>query len=139
MLDSFSQLMSDQEIRRAFGERLRNLRKKLGLTQKQLAAKLDIRFGQLNKYECGASAPPIEKLALLARVLDTSVDFLLTGEHVDVESLNDSRLLVRFQSLREFNRADQEAVLTIIDAMIVKRQVESALKPIDKRTRRQAV
>jgi len=127
MIDRFAKLMSDNDLRKAFGKRVRNLRKRLRLTQKELAAQLGVRFGQLNKYECGASAPPIEKLAQLALALDTSVDYLLTGTHANVEALNDSRLLKRFQSLREFDQADQEAVLKIIDAMILKQRVEGAV------------
>ena len=52
-------IMQNDDIRKAFGARLKNLRKKKKLTQKELAEKINVRFPQLNKYECGLHAPPL--------------------------------------------------------------------------------
>ena len=45
--------MQNEDIRKTFGMRLKELRKQKGWTQKELANQIDIRFAQLNKYECG--------------------------------------------------------------------------------------
>jgi hypothetical protein len=42
------------------------------------------------------------------------------------------RLLERFQALAEFEADDQEAVIKLIDAMIVKRKVEGAVQPFER-------
>jgi transcriptional regulator with XRE-family HTH domain len=119
-------LMS-KEIVAAFGTRLKELRKAKGWTQKELASKVDIRFSQLNKYESGLHAPPLEKLVELAEVLDTDLDYLLTGNRSEGVPLRSTRLLERFRELEEFSSDDRETVLKLIDAMIVKRRVEGAL------------
>ena len=49
--------MNDPSFRKEFGERLRGLRKQKRWSQKELANRVDIRFEQLNKYECGLNMP----------------------------------------------------------------------------------
>ena len=68
--------MLDQDVRKSFGKRLKQLRKQKRWTQKELAAMVNIGFSQFNKYECGLHIPPAEKLIELARLFDTSVDYL---------------------------------------------------------------
>jgi transcriptional regulator with XRE-family HTH domain len=116
-----------KEILAAFGSRLKDLRKKKGWTQKELASKVGIRFSQLNKYEGGLHAPPLEKLVELAEVLDTDLDYLLTGSRSEGVPLRSTRLLERFRALEDFSSDDRETVLKLIDAMILKRRVEGVL------------
>ena len=66
MINELLTIMQNGDIRKAFGARLKELRKQKGLTQKELANQLDIRFSQLNKYECGMHIPPIERLIQLS-------------------------------------------------------------------------
>jgi transcriptional regulator with XRE-family HTH domain len=122
-------IMADQDVRKAFGRRLKKLRKQKRWTQKELAAMANIGFSQFNKYECGLHIPPAEKLIELARLLDTSVDYLLSGEAPQDYSLHNTRLIKRFQELEQFDTEDQEAVIKLIDAMIVKHKVEGAISP----------
>lgn len=124
--------MQDQDVRKAFGTRLKELRKKKGWTQRELAAKAEVRFPQLNKYEAGLHVPPLEKLVHLSEVLETTVDYLATGDRTEDRPLHNVRLLERFKALQEFETDDQEVVIKIIDALITKRQVEGALKPFDR-------
>jgi transcriptional regulator with XRE-family HTH domain len=61
-----------------FGQRLRELRKAKGLSQKDLAGKVDIDFTYLSKVENGRMSPPSEKTILaLAKALNTDSDELL--------------------------------------------------------------
>jgi len=133
MMQELMVFMQDDEFRKAFGRRLKELRKQNKWTQKELAAKLDIRFGQLNKYECGLNAPPLEKLMQMSALLNVTVDFLLTGENPGETPLHNTRLLERFKALQGFDSEDQETVIKLIDAMIVKHRVESAIAPVEKR------
>ena len=129
MIQEFIFAMEDNEIRKNFGSRIKQLRKQKSWTQKELAAKLEIGFSQLNKYECGLHIPPVEKLIQLSELFDTSVDYLLTGNRSENRPLHNIRLLERFRALENFQTNDQEAVITILDAMLVKNKVEGALKP----------
>jgi transcriptional regulator with XRE-family HTH domain len=129
MIKVISTIMMDNDMRKGLGLRIKQLRKQHKWTQKELAAKIDVRFPQLNKYECGLHAPPVEKLVKIAEVFDTTVDFLLTGNRSEQRPLHNLRLLERFRALEEFNAEDQEAVIKLIDAMIVKNKVEGAINP----------
>ena len=51
-------IMQDETLRKAFGARLKALRKQKKWAQKELAAQVDIRFQQLNKYESGLRTYP---------------------------------------------------------------------------------
>lgn len=66
-------------------------RKSLGMTQQQLADKLNISFQAISKWENGTTYPNIEILRDLAIVLDVSVDEILTGRERDEEGLSYSK------------------------------------------------
>lgn len=123
-------VIQDQDLRRALGARIKELRKQQGWTQKELALKLGLQFSHLNKYEGGLHAPPLEKLVQLAEVFNTTVDFLITGQRNDDLPVHDRRLLDRLQALEAFKAEDQETVIRLLDAMIIKQRVESALAPV---------
>lgn len=124
-------IMQDEKLRKAFGARLKGLRKQKNWSQKELAALVDIRFQQLNKYESGLNIPPAGMLIKLADALNVSVDYLLTGNVDEAEPLANSRLFRRFQELEAMNQEDQETVMKVIDAMIAKQRIASALAPVD--------
>lgn len=122
------QIMQDSSIRKAFGERVKQLRKDKGWTQKELGNKIGVTYAQLNKYEGGTNAPPLDKLHTLASALETTIDFLVTGNLAEHMPIHNTRLIQRFQELEAFAPEDQETVIKLIDAMIVKRRVEGAVQ-----------
>ncbi len=122
--------MQNKAFRKALGSRLKQLRKQKRWSQKELAGKVGVRFQQLNKYESGLNIPPAEILVRLSDALGTSVDYLLTGNPIEDSPLASSRLFQRFKMLEEMNPNHQEAIITLIDAMIAKHQVEGALTPV---------
>ena len=128
MIQELLTAMGDIEIRKALGARIKAMRKQRQWTQKDLAPKLGIGFGQLNKYESGFHVPPVDKLVQLAELFDTTVDYLLTGNRSEARPLHNTRLLERFRALQDFGTGDQEAVITLIDGLIVKHRVEGALR-----------
>ena len=140
MNDALRALMQDTELRKAFGARVKQLRKQRHWTQKELANRLDIRYQLLNKYEGGQHIPPAETLFAIqseisnkiAEALQTSVDHLLTGNPIEDSPLADSRLFRRFKELEAFDAEDQATVINVIDAIIAKRRVEGALAPLDR-------
>ena len=133
MIEGFSIIMVTDQLRKNFGIRIKELRKNKKWTQKELANKIDVRFPQLNKYECGLHTPPMDKLVKLSEVFDTTIDFLLTGDKTEERPLHNLRLLERLQELEQFASEDQETVIKLIDAMIVKNKVEGAIKPFEKK------
>ncbi len=61
----------------AFPIRLQEIRKKRGLTKKQLADTLQITTRAYQYYEQGKREPPYDRLIDLARELNVSIDYLL--------------------------------------------------------------
>jgi transcriptional regulator with XRE-family HTH domain len=82
----------------------------------------------LNKYESGLVTPPAEMLVKLADALGTSVDYLLTGSPVDDTQLASSRLFKRFQALEGLAEGDREAIIKVIDAMVIKHQTRQMVE-----------
>ncbi len=52
---------------------------------------------------------------------------------VQDRSLYNLRLLKRFRELEDFEAEDQDAVIKLIDAIIVKNKVEGAITPFQKK------
>ena len=123
--------MQNADFRKAFGARLKDLRKQKRWSQKELAAKVDIRFQQLNKYESGLNLPPAEMLIRLADALSTTVDYLLMGNPAEATPLGNARLFRRFQAVNRFDREDQEVIIRLIDGMIAKQQMQTTLTSFD--------
>jgi transcriptional regulator with XRE-family HTH domain len=62
------------------GDRINRLRRKKKLSQGDLAERIGTSGHQLSKYERGIHEPSLELLSRIARTLDTSTDFLITGK-----------------------------------------------------------
>ncbi|MCI1858287.1 MAG: helix-turn-helix transcriptional regulator [Sporolactobacillus sp.] len=59
------------------GDRMKQLRKEHGLTQDQLAERLNVKKTTISNYETGYSTPSNEMLKKLASTLNVSTDYLL--------------------------------------------------------------
>ena len=62
--------------REDYGSRIRSLRKKRGLTQEQLAEKMNVSTPYIAKIETG----PVELAVEFAAFFDVSLDYLLVGK-----------------------------------------------------------
>ena len=62
-----------------FGENLKTLRKNKGITQEELAARLNIVRQTVSKWEKGQSVPDSEMLVRLAEIFEVPVSQLLGG------------------------------------------------------------
>jgi len=62
------------------GERIRALRKALGLTQKEFADRIGITYQMLGLYERGAYDPPDKVLKLISSTFGVSYEWLKTGQ-----------------------------------------------------------
>lgn len=61
----------------SFAENLRATRKQRGITQEELAERLEVSRQAISKWESGAGYPETEKLIALSRELNISLDYLL--------------------------------------------------------------
>lgn len=69
---------SDLDVK--IGERIRSQRKRIGLSQKELANQLDIVFQQLQKHENGTSRVPASRLYEIARALNTPISHFFEAD-----------------------------------------------------------
>ncbi len=73
-------------------ERIKKFRKDNGLTQMDLAKKLNITDKAVSKWENGEAKPDIELIIKLASIFNTTTDFLLTGKEPEVETIIISKM-----------------------------------------------
>ena len=73
-------------------ENIKNLRKSKGISQEELAIKLNVVRQTVSKWENGLSVPDSEMLIALAEELDTSVSILL-GETTDATVSDDIKTI----------------------------------------------
>ena len=62
------------------GERIAQLRQKMGLSQTALAKALGLSASTIAMYEQGRREPSVTIIVTLARTLGVTIDFLLTGQ-----------------------------------------------------------
>ena len=77
-----------------FNDNLKYLRKMKGLTQEELAYKLNVSRQSVTKWESGQALPDIEKIKELAYIFSVSVDSLI-GD-VECKSTNKIVLFLYF-------------------------------------------
>lgn len=69
------------------GKFIAALRKERGLTQEQLGERLGVTNKTVSRWETGSYMPPIDGFLELSRVLDISLNELLSGERLNTEQL----------------------------------------------------
>lgn len=83
------------------GRRIQARRKQQGLTQEQLADRMNVSIQMVSNLERGNKAIKIENLINLCQILNVSTDYILTGK----ETQNDFHALAeRIQKLSQTNR-----------------------------------
>lgn len=61
-------------------EKIRSLRKNSGLSQEELAERIDVSRQAVSKWELGSAVPTADKLVELADFFGVSLDWLMRGE-----------------------------------------------------------
>ncbi|MEW5745522.1 MAG: helix-turn-helix transcriptional regulator [Nitrospirota bacterium] len=115
-----------------FAETLSKLRKAKGLTQEDLAKKIGVGIAQMRRYEKGASSPTLEVIKGMAKTLGVSADELIFGENEGVapSRILDKKLLEQFETIARLNPHDKEALMTVIESVIIKNKLQEVLPPM---------
>jgi transcriptional regulator with XRE-family HTH domain len=69
-----------EEMKMNFSKRLKLCRKKKGMTQKEVADKLNFKYSTISNYENGTRWPNFETLAKFANLYEVSIDYLIRGQ-----------------------------------------------------------
>ncbi len=90
-----------------FGEKLKQLRKSRGLTQKELGAKVGLSKAVVSKYENDLGYPSLDVIVKIAAFFNVTTDYLLgakQGKTLDVTGLTDTQLAIINQLITEFKK-----------------------------------
>lgn len=101
----------------AIGQRIRERRILLGLTQQQLAEMLGVTYQQLHKYERGINRISGGKLVQLAQVLCVKVDDLLPSAEPAQVPEEHRLLLETARLISRLDRGRQQAVAAVVRAL----------------------
>lgn len=88
-----------------FGDKLMSLRKKHGLSQEELAAKLNVSRQSVSKWESNNTYPETDKIVQICNIFDCKMDDLINDKVVDVtqcERKSKNNITIVFDSFLEF-------------------------------------
>lgn len=108
------------------GKRIKNRRKELNLTQLEIKEKVGISSGNISDIEHGNRLPAAGTLVQLAKALDCTVDYILTGEvplsenkNILITDKTTQHLLDLFYML---SSDDQDELIMIAEMKVNKRK-----------------
>ena len=93
-----------------FGEILKSLRKREGLTQSELGRHVGLSKAVISKYETGIGYPNFETLVCIAKYFGVTTDYLLgveTANVLDVSGLTESKIVAVHRTVNEFKKANK--------------------------------
>ncbi len=102
-----------------FNNRLYKLRKQSGMSQEELANRLNVSRQTISKWEVGDSTPDLEKLVAISDLFHVSLDELVIGEDsrkADEEKNDDKKNELNDNSNEGKNKTD---VLTMLDEKVL--------------------
>ena len=97
------------ELKQIIGKNLIELRKSKGLTQAELAEKINYSDKAVSKWECGDAVPDIVVLKQLSDFLGVTVDYLLEESH-------EKATVIQHES---FARKKNKLIITFLSATLV--------------------
>ncbi len=100
-----------------FGKKLRECREAKGLSQKELAKLLNTSYSVIGKYERDEMQPSIEAAKKIAKLVDTTVGYLL-GETEQENVLKNPDMLKRLNEIERMENDDKSHILSVIDGFI---------------------
>lgn len=93
-----------------FKDQIREIRKKEGLTQEELALKLSVTRQAVSNWETGKNLPDIEILINISSVFNISLDQLIKGDNMEKKLIKDGS---------DTRRARYNMVMVIIGAFLL--------------------
>ncbi|MEY2239413.1 helix-turn-helix domain-containing protein [Bacillus altitudinis] len=105
-----------------FGKRITTLRKKAGLTQEELAKKLNVTRSALSQYELGTREPNYDLLLKIADFFEVTVDYLIgRSDNPDYKIIDDNKiesdpdLQIAFHAASDFSEEARKQTIDFIN------------------------
>jgi transcriptional regulator with XRE-family HTH domain len=108
------------------GQKINLARKNKGWTQGELGELVNVASSLIGKYERGEINPPLEVATKIAKMLDSSLDYLtgMTDENpVKPKDGISGQLKLLLVKLEQLSSADRTLITTVIDALITRAKV----------------
>jgi transcriptional regulator with XRE-family HTH domain len=117
MLISF---LKENKMKENLASRIQELRKQKGWSQIELAEKIGLSKAQMSRYETKNVQPPADTLNKIATALDTTVDFLISGDKTEKAkaTIKNSEVLQSFKEMDILPEQEQTMLVKIIRAYI---------------------
>ena len=90
------------------GKFIASQRKETGLTQLQLAEKLNITDRAVSKWETGKAMPDSSIMLELCKILSISVNELLSGERIEMENYNEKLEATMLEMVKQKEESDKK-------------------------------
>ena len=97
------------------GSKIMTLRKKLNLSQSELAKKVEVSRTIIGNYERNENPPSIDILLKIAKTFDVSVDYLIGEGSL---STYDKEVLKRINDIEHLPNEDKEHIFYLIDNLV---------------------
>ncbi|MFM7855758.1 MAG: helix-turn-helix domain-containing protein [Flammeovirgaceae bacterium] len=107
-----------------FGKKLRECREAKDISQAELARQLGAHHSIIGRYERDEVKPTIDVVKKMAKILDTTVGYLL-GESSTNEVLRDPAMLKRLNDINSFSEEERKYILYALDALIKNAKLKS--------------
>ncbi|MBR4932919.1 MAG: helix-turn-helix transcriptional regulator [Clostridia bacterium] len=99
------------ELKQIIADNISALRRDMGMTQSELAEKLNYSDKAVSKWERGESVPDVTVLKSIAELFGVTVDYLLTEDHTPAEA--------PVPVIKKKQRLDNHTSITCISILIV--------------------
>lgn len=87
-------------------EKIKQLREQAGLSQAQLAKKLDVTRSSVNAWEMGLSTPTTQYIVALTKLFHVSADYILgieTEQSISLQGYSEEEITLILNLLRYFD------------------------------------
>lgn len=107
-----------------FGEKLRESRTVLNLSQKQLADRINAKPNSVSDWENNKNKPTLDTMELLCRVLNITPNYLLNINNNDDFSMSEKEIIRKY---RELDSHGKEIVNYILDREYGRREISEMI------------
>ena len=120
--------LNNRSTKLSLGTRLSGLRKEKGLSQDELAEKINCNGREISRWENNRITPSIEVLEKIARFFNISLDYLVFEEIPKVPlTFKNHKLITTFEALEELPEEDKKALLILIESVIAKNRLKKII------------
>lgn len=110
--------MQSKKTGTEIGERISSLRKKMGLSQEELAERANIHFTYIGQIERAEKIPSLKSLLRIAEAMNVSLDYFLISKN----KKQDATIIELVNVVSAMNKEEKELLLDIAKS-ILKRKI----------------